>query len=390
LRILAFLNAYIQGVSGGDVLFSEVLRQIVSVERSQLTIVTSKMGKAFCEARGLTATFKITSCERKAGNPILLYLKRILLGLAVNQNTEPGEVLYAATQFLPDVLPIFLHKLRNNTAIWVQPIYHLIPSPTRREGNFVTNFLAFTAQTLTFPFIIRKAELIFVLNDFVKQQLIDLGFAKGKIHTVGAGISLAQINRIPAKSGVWFDACFLGRLHPSKGIFDLPEIWKIVVSKKEQAKLALIYVGPENMERTLRQKIKESNLESEIVMFPVTGDAALSVVKSCRVFIFPSHEEGWGIAISEAMACGLPVVAYDLRVYHYIFKDSIVTVPMGDYQSFAKEIINLLDNTESRNILLNRASAHVQSTDWSNVSAKQLSLIKNALKKNVKNRGIDS
>ena len=50
-------------------------------------------------------------------------------------------------------------------------------------------------------------------------------------------------------------------------------------------------------------------------MLAISGKDALSVVKSVLVFVFPSHEEGWGIAICEAMACGLAVVAYDLPAY---------------------------------------------------------------------------
>ena len=38
-------------------------------------------------------------------------------------------------------------------------------------------------------------------------------------------------------------------------------------------------------------------------------------MKSSKLFIFPSYEEGWGISITEAMACGLAVVCYDLKAY---------------------------------------------------------------------------
>ena len=113
----------------------------------------------------------------------------------------------------------------------------------------------------------------------------------------------------------------------------------------------------------------------------VSGKDALSIMKSCRVFVFPSHEEGWGIAISEAMACGLPVIAFDLPVYRFIFGDVIETVPMKDFESFSEKIIKLLDDEEARKILIQRSEAHLSKHDLSDVAAKEFSLIKELLEK---------
>ena len=129
----------------------------------------------------------------------------------------------------------------------------------------------------------------------------------------------------------------------------------MVVSKREKAQLAIIYAGSKDLELALMKKIKEEKLETNIFMLPLTGDRALSMVKNSKVFVFPSHEEGWGIAICEAMACGLPVVAYDLPVYREIFKEGIVTVPLNDIKRFSEEVIDLLENDEKRHILGDKA-----------------------------------
>jgi glycosyltransferase involved in cell wall biosynthesis len=379
MKIVAFLNAYVQGVSGGDSRFIEIMKKLCEKGDVELTVVTSKLGKDFCRERGLNAVFRVTTQEHEVGNVVLLYARRILSALLLNLEIEKHTVLYSTSQFLPDVLPIYVLKFKNKNVKWVQAIYHLVPLPTQREGHFITNLTSFSAQKFSFPLIRRNADLIFVLTDLVKSQLVKLGFSKERIYVIGAGINLSQIDEIQRLEGVDYDACFLGRLHIAKGIFDLIEIWKFVVSKKKSAKLAIIYVGPKDLESALAKRIKEENLCLNVFMLPLTGKDALSVVKSSKVFAFPSHEEGWGIAISEAMACGLPVVAYDLPAYKEIFTQGIVTVPMRDTKSFSNEIINLLENDKKRNILGEKGRIQVTMYDWESVATRELSLIKREL-----------
>lgn len=61
-------------------------------------------------------------------------------------------------------------------------------------------------------------------------------------------------------------------------------------------------------------------MDNHITMLEsVPDDYLYSLLKSSKVFVFPSHEEGWGIAVCEAMAAGLPIVAYDLAPFREFF-----------------------------------------------------------------------
>jgi len=65
-------------------------------------------------------------------------------------------------------------------------------------------------------------------------------------------------------------------------------------------------------------------------------------MKSARVFIFPSYEEGLSLTLMEALACDLPVIAWDLPVYNSVYQNRIITVPAGDIEMFRKKIIEVL------------------------------------------------
>ena len=371
--IVFLFNSFIT-LSGGDVRLIEVAKRIRSFNK---IVITSPKGKQICERGGLDAKYLLTAkkTDRVVKNIFLAYFIRIIDALFLKIRLKGQNVLYSSSDFLPDVLPAFVMKNTNNNFIWVQEIYHLIPPPAQRDGSFFTNLISFMTQRISLGLIKQDADFIFVLNTLIRTQLKKLGFSENKIYVTGAGINLDTIDHVPRAEGTGYDACFLGRLHKAKGIFDLIEIWKFVVSKKKDAKLAIIYVGPKDLELAMMSKIKEDQLNLNVFMLPLTGNSALGVVKSSKVFTFPSHEEGWGIAIAEAMACGLPVVAYDLPVYREIFPQGIVTVPLNNIKRFSEETLNLLENNERRNILGKKGRSQVTIYDWGSVAAKELSIM---------------
>jgi len=370
-KFICLFNSFV-GISGGDVRFVEIFTRIKNVDK---VVITPLLGQKFCEMKKLDAAYFQTTQEAQFKNISFTYLKRIaeVLSLKITINNE--DILYSTSDFLPDVFPAFVYKLRNKNAEWVANIFHIISNPAQRRGTFVTNFVSFFAQRLSFQLIKRRSDLIFVLNKGIVEQLVQLGFPKSKIRVTGAGVNLAHIDEVPMIKKDQYDACFLARLHPAKGIFDLIDIWKLVTSKMDSARLAIIYVGSESLESALMKKIKEENLESNVFMLPLTGDDALRVVKSSKLFVFPSHEEGWGIAICEAMACGLPVVAYDLPVYREIFAQGIVTVPLRNIKRFSEEVVSLLENDEKRRVLGDKAKSQAIMYDWDSVATRELSLM---------------
>lgn len=372
-KIVFFFNSFFT-LSGGDVRLIEVAKRI---RRFDKIIITTQKGKRVCERNGLDAKYFLTAkkSEEVFKNIFIAYFIRTINALFLKVRIPGQNVLYSSSDFLPDVLPAFVLKKANKNFRWVQEIYHLIPSPTRREGSFFTNLVSFAGQRVSFYLIKKDADFIFVLTTLIKTQLVKLGFSENKIYVTGAGINVDQIDHVRRAEGTVYDACFLGRLHKAKGIFDLIEIWKLVVSKKKFAKLAIIYIGPKDLELAMIRRIKEENLDSNVFMLPLTGNDALGVVKSSKVFVFPSHEEGWGIVITEAMACGLPVVAYDLPVYREIFTQGIVTVPLNNIKRFSDEVLSLLESDEKVSVLGNKGRALVTMYDWESVAARELSLM---------------
>jgi glycosyltransferase involved in cell wall biosynthesis len=328
-KFIAFMNAYSQGKSGGDIWFIELAKRL---KECDITVVTSLLGKELCEREGLNAEYFIASRELGFVNIIRTYIKRTIRVITSNIK---GDIYYATSDFLPDVLPSYIGKVRNHNAMWVQKIYHLIPKK---------RIVSFLAQRLSLMLIKRNADMIFVDNSLLQDDLISLGFSRSKINVVSFGIDIEYFEKIqPSKE--CYAGVFLGRLKSSKGIYDLIDIWRLVCEAIPKSKLAIIGYGEEKTVKGLKQRIKDCKLDENIKLFGyLMNDEAFSIIKASKVFVFPSHEEGYGIAILEAMACGLPVVAYDLPVYKKNFADSLVTASIRDVEGFAQMVIEIYNN----------------------------------------------
>jgi glycosyltransferase involved in cell wall biosynthesis len=100
----------------------------------------------------------------------------------------------------------------------------------------------------------------------------------------------------------------LGRLSHEKGIDMLLEAWALVGPQYPDWELKVFGSGPD--ESQLRAQARELGLDDARILQGRTDniDAALS---SASIYALPSRQEGFPVAVMEAMAYGLPTVAFD-------------------------------------------------------------------------------
>jgi glycosyltransferase involved in cell wall biosynthesis len=358
--------------SGGDKRFREIFKRIVDFER---IIITSKFGLDIYAKDVGQAEYLLTSEEKQKKNILLSYLMRTIKSLLLNLKISDQDILYSTSDFLPDVLPAFFYKLKNK-ARWVQVIHHLYENPSVRKGkSFVVNLFGFLSQRLSFILIKSRADLTIVVNPSVRQQLLEMGFNGKKIFTNYNGVDFEKIQRFQP-SIKKYDCVFLGRLNVSKGIFDLVEIWKNVLIKNPHAMLAIVGGGNNLLEQKLKNEIINQHLEKNIDVLGYLDDAEVfGILKSSKIFVFPSHEEGFGIAILEAMASGLPVIAWDLKSYRNIFARGIIRVPVGNTEAFSRETLRLLDDSELRSSYSKDALEIASRYGWNRIAEREMVLI---------------
>lgn len=350
--VFAFMNAYTQAKSGGDIAFIEIFKRI---QNYKLYVVTSLLGKKLCQESGLDATYLLTTDEKDFQNIISTYIQRIIKAFILNLKLHSRDLLYATSDALPDTLPIFFLKLKNRKTKWVQKIFHLIPR---------SRLLSHYSQKLSLFLIKKFADVIIVDNSGLKKNLIKIGFPKDKLSINHLGIDLDYFKKVlPAK--ITYDAIFMARLHPSKGIFELIKIWSIVVKKLPGSRLAIIGTGDEKIISKLKSRVHNGNLQNNILFLGYLSDAeAFSLIKASRVFIFPSQEEGFGLVILEALACGTPVIAYELPSYSSTFRHMITTIKLNDLDEFTSTVYNVLVDETVRRRMITQARKNINKFSW--------------------------
>lgn len=117
---------------------------------------------------------------------------------------------------------------------------------------------------------------------------------------------------------------FLSRIHEKKGTDILIKAYERVCLSGHKDLPALVIAGP-GMEtdygKQLGQLVNESDLLRENVFFPgmLSGDHKWGAFYGCEAFVLPSHQENFGIAVVEALACGKPVlISNQVNIWHEI------------------------------------------------------------------------
>lgn len=363
--LIAFMNSFSQGMSGGDVCFIEICKRLKDFNK---IIVTSALGEQLCRSKGLEAEFVITTREQEFKGVIWTYIKRILKALFIKINIPKSSVVYSTSDFFPDVLPSFFLKARFKKHVsWIQKVFHLIPE-SRRISHW--------AQKMSFAFIKRFADLVIVDNQLLKRELIKLGFKESRVEVNYPGIDLAHFQNLVCDSSLRYDAVSLSRLHPSKGIFELVEIWKLVCQERPGAKLAIIGGGSEKIKYDLEAYVGKLGLQKTVDILGYLDDSrAHQILKSGRIFVLASREEGFGMVILEAMACGLPAVAWDLPVFREVFPEGMLRIPMGDKEKFAKAALSLLDGASLYEKVSRETGDISKKYDWDKIAARELNLM---------------
>src|SRR3989338_4770485 len=295
------------------------------------------------------------------------YFLRALKSLFVPLKISQPTIVYSPDDFLPDVLRPFLLRCTNKKVRWVQVIFHLYLNPLKRPGNFFTALLGYSGQQLTHLLIKHKADLIICDNVLLVEHLVRIGVPRKKIMASNCGISLPEIAQAQP-SATKTDCSYIGRMNELKGVDALVECF----SKPPLNNCSLILIGAGPLLEPLRQKAARQKLQNMAFAGSVLGKERFSFLKSSRVFTFPSHEEGWGIVIAEALACAAVPVVWDLPVYSTVFPtEAVVKIKENDLNSFASAVARLLANEKERSRLAKIGMEFVKKYDWEFVLAEE-------------------
>ncbi|MFA5115492.1 MAG: glycosyltransferase family 4 protein [Candidatus Omnitrophota bacterium] len=157
--------------------------------------------------------------------------------------------------------------------------------------------------------VIRLSPKVIAYSHKVKQDLINCGLEDERISVIPIGIDYGLAQGAPVSSET-SELIFAGRLISDKNVDAAIGLTAKLKAAFPAVKCIIAGEGPEK-ERLLKLRGK-LGLEGNVSFMGFLSYRELSgLMKSSKVFIFPSSREGFGVVVIEAMACGLPVIMLD-------------------------------------------------------------------------------
>ncbi|MBX3736158.1 MAG: glycosyltransferase [Candidatus Didemnitutus sp.] len=158
-----------------------------------------------------------------------------------------------------------------------------------------------------------------------ERRLARASFAlyRAREHVVPLGVSTPPVDtpeqhaafraRLPALGTRPF-LLFLGRIHPKKGLEELLRGYA-AVERATTGVPDLVIAGPcgdESFRAHLRTLAAGLGVGERVHWLPmIEGEEKWGALRACEAFVLFSHQENFGLAVVEALACGRPVLISD-------------------------------------------------------------------------------
>jgi glycosyltransferase involved in cell wall biosynthesis len=397
LRVLAIFfhpSTAVTAMGGAERRFVRTLRYFCKRKNIEFTVLESSPSllansDTACGKHTLSTNFHGKGWLSTYLGWILWTAKASVKSIVLARHSRP-DAIFVPNNTLPNLASGYFASLILRLPLYVVA-HHIDIPPTRapdeqkpsiyecyrsiRYGMSVALAKTF-AYHVTLSFL-KKAKGIITVSNFTARALRMNNVSKPKIIVSGNAVDFESITNATDDVSKIYDGIFVGRIAKEKGIFDLLEVWREIAKVRKRAKLLLAGSGLELQQ--IREEITRTGLKDKALLHgPCTDQELYKLLSSSRVFIFPSLFEGWGIAVAEALACGLPVVAYDIPALREIFGSckSVFLVPARNSESMASTVLDILGISEKDRCELGRFSKeYARQFSWQKIAEKDLEIL---------------
>ena len=258
-----------------------------------------------------------------------------------------GRALACLRRAKPDV--VYVHY------VWINAVYFALLKPffgyalvLGLRGSDI-NRPGVTARA--FPLLFRAADRVIAISEDLKALALRYGADARRVEVVYNGADIgwwqradAEVERDPKR------IVFVGRLETVKGPDVLLEAFGRIAGASPEASLLL--VGGGSLEESLRERAASLGLDERIAFCgPQDHQRIKEQLYRASVLAFPSRSEGFGLAMLEGMATGLPVAASNVGAIPEVLDGGGLLVPADDPDALAEALLRLLRDPDERDRL---------------------------------------
>ncbi len=316
---------------------------------ANVEILTTSAGRNLCQKMGLGAVYHVTETDSR---PTIFGELRTLWASLMFLRSSPFEmakfdIVCTSSEHMYDVVPALLLKRDGVARSWIATVHFLPPRPLMRARAGVVRSLLYYLNHSTGVRLIRiGADLVFAVSERTGRDYVDQArFDPKRVMVIPGGIDMELIRRVARSvTSKDFDAIFMKRLDPMKGSYDLVEIWKRVTKARTHAKLIVVGAARSDVRRRVEHAVARYGIERNFEMIGPVYDqkTKIELLARSRVLVLPSLEENWALVIGEALAAGIPVVAYDLPEIREVWGSHVRWIEKGNTSAFADAVVEII------------------------------------------------
>ena len=237
--------------------------------------------------------------------------------------------------------------------------------------GFIANDTKLAVYNVLDVIALRCMNQIITVSGKIKSDLVEKGLKENKIQIIQNAVESID-------DATWFQQQrqnvrrkyeiketeivlgYVGRLSVEKGVKYLIEAGADMVKAGVQVRILIIGDGPQKKE--IKQTAQEQGL-GEKVLFAGFQQNVSAILPAFDTFVLPSLTEGTSMALLEAMACGLPVIATAVGGTPKVLVSQVngMLVPPESPEAIVHAVMQLIEDEALRNRLGHEAKQTIAS-----------------------------
>jgi glycosyltransferase involved in cell wall biosynthesis len=300
------------------------------------------------------------------------------MAAALSSTIRSFDIVHIHTLYLFPGLAAAHYARKHHVPYVIQPHGALAPYIRRRHRR-LKGFYTWLIESRN----LNQAQAIHYASRTEMEQAQDMRIAARSL-VVPLAVNISEFERLPARGGIAALypelagkqlVVFLGRLAPKKGLNLLVDGFAAIANRFPNAHLVIAGPDEQGVGRQIAARLQKLGMANRsTITGMLVGEAKLSLLADTDVWVLPSYDENFGIAVIEALACGRPVVISDkVNVHPEVSAAGAGLVVSCDANAVAGAIARLLsDNSLAVQLGTNGKRMVAEQFTWDR-AARQLS-----------------
>jgi glycosyltransferase involved in cell wall biosynthesis len=146
------------------------------------------------------------------------------------------------------------------------------------------------------------ADIITVPSEFCVRSFVEMGVPAEKLRKIPYGVDLNMFSKVADPPTDRFEVLFVGQVSFRKGLPYLLEAFKALKHPRKRLRV----IGA--MQPEMRRFLQNRSTEDVDFIGPIPQGDLVAIMSSSHVMVLPSIEDGLGLVLAQAMACGCPII----------------------------------------------------------------------------------